>query len=86
MSNDVKIKAIDQVSLYMVKIRKLTFVDTQAICTKLLRHLEGHFGRQIEVNRKASLLLSPSKELAVLFFRFSEQVLDGDVFHGFVRF
>ena len=43
MSIEVKIKAIDQASLYLVKIRKITFVDTQAIRTKLLRQLEGLF-------------------------------------------
>jgi hypothetical protein len=34
VSIEVKIKAIDQASLYLAKIRKITFVDTQAIRTK----------------------------------------------------
>ena len=49
VSNDVKIKAIDQASICLVKIRKITFVDTQAIRTKLLRQLEGLFDLVIEI-------------------------------------
>jgi hypothetical protein len=49
VSNDVKIKAIDQASIYLVKIRKITFVKTQAIRTKLLRQLEGLFDLAIAI-------------------------------------
>jgi hypothetical protein len=51
VSNEVKVKAIDKASLYLVKIRKITFVDTQAIRTKLLRQLEGLFDLAIAISK-----------------------------------